>query len=83
MLPFMPIEVLDDIIEELADKLGIYGRHDSPPCRYAECRACFVSELKDRITRAAEIERKLAYHEIETRLDREREMRRLEPTEQG
>lgn len=56
----MPIETLDDIIEELADKFGIYGvgpegRHPAA-CR---CRLCFSTWLKARIEKAVEVESKL------------------------
>lgn len=64
----MPIETLPDIVEELADKLGIYGAHgdeneESPndvtctPKR--PCRICFTSDLSERIVAAMEIQRRL------------------------
>jgi hypothetical protein len=55
----MAIEVLDDIVEEIMDRLGIYGAHDSASCQYKECRSCAASGLKDRINKAVEVERKL------------------------
>jgi len=59
----MPIETFDDIIEELMDKLGIYGAHpeDSPDDFRKECpcRCCQTASLVDRIRDALEVERKL------------------------
>ena len=46
----MALEELDDIVEELADKLGIYG---------AETRSYWVSELIHRIREAIKLEEKL------------------------
>ncbi len=50
-------ETLDDIVEDLADKLGIYGPFpvgDHPAdCK---CRICFTIEMKDRVEAAAELE---------------------------
>lgn len=55
------LETLDDIIEELADKFGIYGvgppEGDHPP--ECKCRICFCAWLKGRIEKAVEIENKL------------------------
>lgn len=51
------IETLDDIIEELADQLGIYGSHSDGEVRI--CRVCWTADLKMRINRALEVERKL------------------------
>jgi len=63
----MPIETLDDIIDELADKLYIYGSQYSEEemneygghpsdCK---CRMCFQIEMNKRIHDAIEIENKL------------------------
>jgi hypothetical protein len=59
----MAIEVLDDILEELADKAGVYGSHpeinDVPfpmPTGVCPCRVCFMAGLRERIERAVEIE---------------------------
>jgi hypothetical protein len=46
----MPIETLDDIIEELADLCGIYGAHDDKEPR--TCRVCWTLELRLRIDAA-------------------------------
>ena len=61
------IETLDDIIEEIANGMGVYGAHMDLPdgwdgCRPPNhsCRSCWTSYLRDRIERAMEIERKLA-----------------------
>jgi len=55
------IETLNDIIEELADKFGIYGvgpKEGSHPTD-CKCRICFCIWLKGRIEKAAEVERRL------------------------
>lgn len=57
------IETLDDIVEELANKLGIYGAHrdrsgDCKPPNHC-CRCCWAAYMKARIEQAVEIERKL------------------------
>lgn len=61
------IETLDDIIEELADKFGVYGigpqEGDHPAgCK---CRICFCAWLKGRLERAAEVEHRLKRSEAE------------------
>lgn len=43
----MPIETLDDVIESMADQLHVYG---------AEKRSAWVSEVKERILKAAEVD---------------------------
>lgn len=49
------IETIDDIIEGLADELGIYGSHiDDHPS--GPCRSCWTSDVKERLIRAAEFE---------------------------
>jgi len=58
----MPIETLDDIIEELADGLGIYGcggEEDESHEDDCDCRVCFEIEMRERIMSAVEIEKKL------------------------
>ena len=60
----MPIETLDDIAEELADRLGIYGACKAPnddecPAE-CSCRPNFVGGLLARIRRAVEIEQRLS-----------------------
>jgi len=54
------IETLDDIVEHLADRVGIYGIHTAFCDENDICRSCWVSHLKERIKNAMEIERKLA-----------------------
>lgn len=59
-------ETVNELCEELADKLGIYG----VPTSYnqnivdhpenCECRICFVSELEDRMIEAVENDKFLA-----------------------
>lgn len=62
----MNIEILDDIVNELADMLGIYGacKSTNPDgCEDGNMRCCRVGfdiELKDRIYAAIENEKKLA-----------------------
>ncbi len=61
----MTIETIDDIVEDIATKLGIYGAckstdpdgcdNDDPYC----CRMGFTMVLKDRIYAALENENKL------------------------
>jgi hypothetical protein len=57
----MALETLDDIIEDLADKVGAYGScnewEDNPNC---SCRVCFTSSLKTRLTLALDVETKIA-----------------------
>lgn len=55
------IETLDDIIEELADKFGIYGigSEEGDHSAGCKCRVCFCAWLKGRIERAVEVEGKL------------------------
>ena len=56
------IETLDDIVEDLANKLGVYGAHNADCVGHTgkQCRVCWVTELRGRINRAVEIERKLS-----------------------
>lgn len=59
----MPIETLDDIVEEIMDRLGVYGAHpedaEEDTLRECQCRYCQAASLKARIIDAAEVERKL------------------------
>ena len=58
----MAIETLDDIIEQLADRVGIYSAHndnDDEACEKNPCRVCWTSNLRDHLMAAFEIERKL------------------------
>lgn len=58
----MAIETVEDIVEEIADRLGIYGA-----CKAQEgecpddctCRPNFTGGLLERIRRAVEVEQKL------------------------
>jgi hypothetical protein len=55
------IETLDDIIEHLADQLGVYGAHpEADPGGVCRCRCCWTSNLRDHIERAVDVERRLA-----------------------
>lgn len=58
----MAIETVDDIVEEIMDKLGIYGAHDHEEDEAGDkrpCRCCASSILRDRLDAAYEIERRL------------------------
>jgi hypothetical protein len=62
----MPIETVDDIVEELMDALGVYGSCVDPfegkPCKGGKsCRCCASSSLRDRLDAAYEIEGKLKF----------------------
>jgi len=54
----MEIETLDDLVEDLADKFGVYGagpEGDHPDdCK---CRICFTIGMKERIRSAVEVEK--------------------------
>jgi len=55
------IETIEDIVEELANGLGVYGTHgELHPDGQCECRVCFSMQLKERIRAAVEVERKLS-----------------------
>lgn len=57
----MAIETLQDILTEVADRIGVYGAHGEPedePCN-PQCRMCFEFDLRQRILNAVEVERKL------------------------
>ncbi len=68
----MNIETIDDLCNDLADKLGVYGccksqvendgkcTNDDPLC----CRTGFMIVMRDRIINAVENERKLNQLEI-------------------
>lgn len=53
------IEQLDDIVEELANKLAIYGACTREHPGNSNCRICWTSNLKARILAAVEIEKQL------------------------
>ena len=49
----MSIETIEDIVEEIADKIGVYGAccgegHES----WRDCRVCFTSGLESRLRSA-------------------------------
>lgn len=53
------IETLEDIVEELANNLGIYGAHgEEHPDGQCECRVCFSIQLRGRIEAAVEVDRR-------------------------
>lgn|SRR5574337_121378 len=69
----MSIETLDDIIEEIADKLGIYGAcpqidpnsgFQTGECKPCNCRPEFVGDLQRRIRAAGEVERRLRRSDV-------------------
>lgn len=51
------IETIDDIIEQLADKLGVYGVHHDECTNEKPCRVCWTSDIGERIRTAMNIER--------------------------
>jgi hypothetical protein len=54
------IEQLDDIIEDLANKIGVYGAHPEENTNgHCNCRCCWTSQLRARIEQAVKVERKL------------------------
>ena len=54
------IETIDDIIEGLADALGIYGAHDESCSDIRMCRCCWAPWMHDRLITALENEKLLA-----------------------
>jgi len=58
----MSLEVLSDIVEQLADQIGVYGAHDEDndaACEDKPCRVCWTSDLTDRIWAAVRVEQQL------------------------
>ena len=57
----MALETLDDIVEELADDLGIYGAcpHGTQGA-LCTCRCCYTASLASRIREAVHLEDGLA-----------------------
>ena len=55
----MSIETLDDIVEEIADSLGVYGVCPGSEDCAGHCRPEFTANLKSRINAAVDVERKL------------------------
>lgn len=59
----MPIELLSDVIEFLADQAGIYGAHDDEndeACEKRPCRICWTEHVRERIEAAVKVEAQLA-----------------------
>jgi hypothetical protein len=56
----MAIETLEDIIEEMADRIGIYGACGSTCTERNRCRVCWTSNLDDRLMAAFYVHQKLA-----------------------
>jgi hypothetical protein len=55
-----PIETLEDIVEQLADKLAVYGAcNENHEYDDRGCRCCWTANLERRIRDAVEIERRL------------------------
>lgn len=52
------LETPDELAEDLADRLGIYGIHVDDEAK--ECRMCFTMGMSKRIREAAENEKLLA-----------------------
>lgn len=58
----MALAIWHDIVDELADQLGIYGAHDEEndaACETKPCRVCWTSDLTERIWAAVRIEQDL------------------------
>jgi len=55
------LETPNELAEDMADKLGIYGAHAEDELR--ECRVCFVPRMAERIRIAAKNEIFLAESE--------------------
>lgn len=56
------IEQLDDIVEDLANQVGVYGAHPERELASFErcnCRVCWTSGIKARLHAAVEVELKL------------------------
>jgi len=62
----MPIETLDDIITELADRIGVYGCGDGTDDHKddCDCRICFGIGMRLRITKAIELEKSIEHGEM-------------------
>ena len=54
------IENVYELVEWLADQIGVYGCHDERCAPGRECRTCWTSGLDDRIRNAVENEKRLA-----------------------
>ena len=50
-------ESVDDVIEYLANQIGVYGCHQEGEAR--TCRVCWTADVKDRLLTAVETERLL------------------------
>lgn len=59
----MSIETIADIVEELADKVGVYGAHSEQCERGYPCRSHWTADLKERLDAAFEVRQKLRDHE--------------------
>lgn len=46
-MPFL--ETPDELADEIADCIGVYGAHDDKCSANRPCRVCFVSDLTARI----------------------------------
>lgn len=59
---FTMIEQLEDIVENLADQMGVYGSHSTDCDEKHPCRACWTAALSQRIREALAVEYKLKPH---------------------
>ena len=50
------VETLDDIVEDLADRLGVWNAHDDECTEGRSCRVCWVSHMHARLMAAAQNE---------------------------
>lgn len=53
------VETVEDIIEDFADKFGIYGAHDERCKEKRPCRNCWTLDMHERLVKALDNERLL------------------------
>lgn len=57
----MAIELLDDVVEDIANQFGVYGSHDERCGSLGNpiCRQCWASQTTMRIRQAISVENRL------------------------
>jgi len=63
------IETLDDIVEGLANALMVYGscpKDDDGECPEEGCRSCWEPDMKHRLRKVFEVDKKLDSYLVET-----------------
>lgn len=55
----MEIETVGELVEHIADKVGVYGNHGNDCTVGNECRMCFTADLRHRIVEAVGNDEKL------------------------